>query len=83
MNREMHQPRDKNRLLKIDVHHHIFASSMMSAKLEKNKEVGFRTPPENLPWSLAKSLVLMDDLGIAAAVLSYPAGVPEKVSMLL
>jgi 6-methylsalicylate decarboxylase len=66
--------------LKIDVHHHIFAPFFMNTKLKTSKEVGWRTPPENLPWSLSKSLAMMDSLGIGAAILSYPAGIPEKIS---
>lgn len=66
---------------KIDVHHHIFAPFLMSSKLKHNDEVGWRTPPENLPWSSEKSIALMDHLGIGAAVLSYPPGVAEKVSI--
>lgn len=65
--------------LKIDVHHHIFAPFFMQAKLSSAKDVGWKTPAENLPWSLSKSLAMMDRLGIGAAVLSYPAGIPEKM----
>ena len=65
--------------LKIDVHHHIFALFFMQAKLDTAEEVGWRTPPENLPWSLSKSLAMMDQVGIGAAILSYPAGIPEKM----
>ncbi|KAI0347252.1 amidohydrolase 2 [Trametopsis cervina] len=64
---------------KIDVHHHIFAPFFMDAKLAHNRDIGWTTPPENLPWSLSKSLAMMDRLGIAGSVLSYPAGVPEKM----
>ncbi|KAI0702895.1 amidohydrolase 2 [Cytidiella melzeri] len=65
--------------LKIDVHHHIFADFFMKAKLGSSKEVGWKTPAENLPWTLSKSLSMMDSLGIGAAILSYPAGVPETM----
>ncbi|CCM03180.1 uncharacterized protein FIBRA_05302 [Fibroporia radiculosa] len=59
---------------RIDVHHHIFPNTLRKA--EQSKAVGFRTPPENLPWSPAVSLQAMDALGIDIAVLSLPAGVP-------
>ncbi|KAI0092009.1 hypothetical protein BDY19DRAFT_574059 [Irpex rosettiformis] len=65
--------------LKIDIHHHIFAPFFMEAKLDSAKKVGWRTPAENLPWSLSNSLAIMDHLSIGAAILSYPAGIPEKM----
>jgi 6-methylsalicylate decarboxylase len=64
---------------KIDVHHHIFLPQLWSKKAEHNAKVGFTTPPENIPWDMEKSLQAMRQLGIAAAVLSYPAGVPENL----
>ncbi|TCD68185.1 hypothetical protein EIP91_011356 [Steccherinum ochraceum] len=60
---------------RIDVHHHIFPPSLMQSKLEANDHVGWRTPPENLPWTPELSLDTMDALGIDTAVLSFPAGV--------
>ena len=65
---------------KIDVHHHIFAPFLTSSKLISNEKVGWKTPSENMPWSLENSIVMMDSLGVDRVVLSYPAGVTEKVS---
>ena len=64
---------------KIDVHHHIFLPELSQRKVSQNAAVGWKTPPENMPWSLQKSLRAMDKLGVAYAVLSYPAGVPENL----
>lgn len=64
---------------KIDVHHHIFLPQLWSQKAEHNAKAGFTTPKENIPWSITKSLQAMDQLGVAAAVLSYPAGMPENL----
>lgn len=64
---------------KIDVHHHIFLPQLARRKASQNEAVGWKTPAENMPWSIEKSLNAMDELGIARAVLSYPAGVPENL----
>lgn len=64
---------------KIDVHHHIFLPQLGKHKADQNARVGWKTPRENLPWDLKKSLHAMDQLGVAGAVLSYPAGVPESL----
>ena len=55
---------------RIDVHHHIFLDAAQKAK--KNKEIGWRTPEENLPWHHTTSLRAMDALGIQVAILSSP-----------
>lgn len=62
---------------RIDIHHHFFPSSLSRVKATRSQAVGFRTPPENLPWSADISLRAMDSLGIGLAVLSLPAGVAE------
>ncbi|THH32880.1 hypothetical protein EUX98_g1286 [Antrodiella citrinella] len=62
---------------RIDVHHHIFPPSLLQAKLDASTKVGFRTPPENLPWTPELSITTMDALGIDTAILSYPAGIPN------
>ncbi|KAH8105880.1 hypothetical protein BXZ70DRAFT_399246 [Cristinia sonorae] len=62
---------------RIDVHHHIFPSSLTQSKLNHNEHVGWRTPPQNLPWTPELSLSTMDALGIDTAVLSFPAGIPS------
>ncbi|KAH7887679.1 hypothetical protein F5I97DRAFT_1935762 [Phlebopus sp. FC_14] len=54
----------------IDVHHHIFLDARK--KMKKNAEVGWSTPPENLPWQPATSIKAMDMLGVQTAVLSPP-----------
>ncbi|KAI0375601.1 amidohydrolase 2 [Pilatotrama ljubarskyi] len=59
---------------RVDVHHHIFPASIGKAGL--SAKVGWRTPPENLPWTPEISLRAMDQLGIKVAVLSLPAGLP-------
>lgn len=65
------------RSFRVDVHHHIFPPELISSKLEVNARIGWRTPPENLPWSPELSLNFMDSLAIDAAILSYPANVPS------
>lgn len=65
---------------KIDVHHHIFLPQLGKRKADQNAQVGWITPQENVPWDLTKSLVAMEKLGVAGAVLSYPAGVPETLT---
>ena len=62
---------------RIDIHHHFFSSSLSRVKATQSQAVGFRTPPENLPWSADVSLRAMDSLGIRLAVLSLPAGIAE------
>ena len=64
---------------KIDVHHHIFLPQLGKQKASQNAQVGWNTPPENVPWNLAKSLAAMQKLGVVGAILSYPAGVPENL----
>ncbi|KAH9853507.1 hypothetical protein C2E23DRAFT_884685 [Lenzites betulinus] len=59
---------------RIDVHHHIFPPSIGKAGM--SAKVGWRTPPENLPWTPEVSLRAMDRLGVQTAVLSLPAGLP-------
>lgn len=59
---------------RIDIHHHIFPPWLDKTKASEN--VGFKTPPENLPWTPEISLRAMARLGIDLAVLSYPAGMP-------
>jgi predicted TIM-barrel fold metal-dependent hydrolase len=55
---------------RIDIHHHFFPSSL--DKKKKNLQVGWRTPPENLPWTPEISLKFMDAYGIDMAILSLP-----------
>jgi len=62
---------------RIDIHHHFFPSSLSRVKAAQSQAVGFRTPPENLPWSADVSLRAMDSLGIRLAILSLPTGVAE------
>ncbi|OCH94140.1 amidohydrolase 2 [Obba rivulosa] len=62
------------RPLCIDVHHHLFPGNLQKAN--QSARVGFRTPPENLPWSPEVSLKAMDALGIDLAILSLPPGLP-------
>lgn len=64
---------------KIDIHHHIFLPQLAQQKKNANERIGFITPPGNLPWSVDKSLDAMRELGVAAAVLSYPAGIAENL----
>ncbi|PIL37116.1 hypothetical protein GSI_00808 [Ganoderma sinense ZZ0214-1] len=59
---------------RVDIHHHIFPTSIGKAALSMN--VGWQTPAENLPWTPEVSLEAMDKLGIRLAVLSMPAGLP-------
>ncbi|KAJ7682726.1 hypothetical protein DFH06DRAFT_1161975 [Mycena polygramma] len=60
-----------HRLRRIDVHHHFFPANLDKAK--SNEKVGWRTPPENLPWSPEISLRFMDASSIDVAILSFPA----------
>ncbi|KAI0005031.1 amidohydrolase 2 [Russula compacta] len=62
---------------RVDIHHHFFPPSLSSVKAAQSQAVGFRTPPENLPWNADLSLRAMDSLGIQLAVLSLPAGIAE------
>jgi hypothetical protein len=62
---------------RIDIHHHFFPPSLSRVKAAQSQAAGFRTPPENLPWSADLSLRAMDSLGIQAAVLSLPSGIAE------
>ncbi len=62
---------------RIDIHHHFFPSSLSRVKATQSQAVGFRTPPENLPWSADLSLRAMDSLGIRLAILSLPTGIAE------
>ncbi|GJE84217.1 amidohydrolase 2 [Phanerochaete sordida] len=68
-----------HRSLKVDVHHHIFLPELAKRKADQNAAVGWKTPPDNMPWSIQKSLEAMNKLGVAYAVLSYPAGIPENL----
>ena len=61
----------------IDIHHHFFPPSLSRIKATQSQAVGFRTPPENLPWNMDLSLRAMDSLGIQLAVLSLPSGIAE------
>jgi 6-methylsalicylate decarboxylase len=63
---------------RIDIHHHFFPPSLSRVKAAQSQAVGFRTPPENLPWNADLSLRAMDSLGIQLAVLSLPAGLAES-----
>ena len=63
---------------RIDIHHHFFPPSLSHVKAAQSEAVGFRTPPENLPWSVDLSLRAMDSLGIQLAVLSLPSGIAES-----
>jgi 6-methylsalicylate decarboxylase len=66
--------------LKVDVHHHIFPPPELYDKKGENVRVGWRTPPENLPWTPEKSISFMDACGIEKAILSYPAGFSEALA---
>jgi len=68
--KEVADPSKKIGQRRIDLHHHFFPSSLDKAK--KNLQVGWRTPPENLPWTPQVSLNFMDALGIDKAILSLP-----------
>lgn len=63
---------------RIDVHHHFFPSDLQKEKT--NKDVGWLTPAENLPWTPALSLKSMDESGIDYAILSLPALTTGTVS---
>jgi 6-methylsalicylate decarboxylase len=63
---------------RIDIHHHFFPPSFSRVKAALSQTVGFRTPAENLPWSVDLSLCAMDELDIQLAILSLPAGVAEN-----
>jgi predicted TIM-barrel fold metal-dependent hydrolase len=54
----------------IDVHHHFFPVDLNKEK--SNIYVGWKTPPENLPWTPEKSLQAMDAMKIDFAILSLP-----------
>ncbi|KIY49292.1 hypothetical protein FISHEDRAFT_41932 [Fistulina hepatica ATCC 64428] len=56
---------------KIDVHHHFFPDFLDKGKAAE--DVGWRTPPQNLPWTPEKSIAFMDAAGIDVAILSFPA----------
>ncbi|KAF8812511.1 hypothetical protein BYT27DRAFT_7133244, partial [Phlegmacium glaucopus] len=56
---------------RIDVHHHFFPTDLNKEKC--NTHLGWRTPPENLPWTPEKSLQAMDAMDIDFAILSLPA----------
>lgn len=56
---------------RIDVHHHYFPSDLK--KEQSNVDVGWKTPPENLPWSPQISLQAMDAMKVDFAILSFPA----------
>ena len=55
----------------IDVHHHFFPMDLNKEK--SNAPLGWKTPPENLPWTPEKSLQAMDAMNIDFAILSLPA----------
>ena len=55
----------------IDVHHHFFPMDLNKEK--SNTHLGWKTPPENLPWTPEKSLQAMDAMNIDFAILSLPA----------
>ncbi|KDR83669.1 hypothetical protein GALMADRAFT_55386 [Galerina marginata CBS 339.88] len=63
--------RDAKRFRRIDIHHHYFPSNLEKEK--SNADVGWRTPAENLPWSLDISLSAMDAMNVDLAILSFPA----------
>jgi predicted TIM-barrel fold metal-dependent hydrolase len=56
---------------RIDVHHHYFPLDLKKEKT--NVDVGWKTPPENLPWCPKISLKAMDAMKVDFAILSYPA----------
>lgn len=56
--------------MRIDVHHHFFLDA--PKKIERNQEVGWQTPRENLPWRPQISLTAMDELGVHTAIISPP-----------
>lgn len=55
----------------IDVHHHFFPTDLNKEKC--NTHLGWKTPPENIPWTPEKSLQAMDTMNIDFAILSLPA----------
>ena len=55
----------------IDVHHHFFPPDLDKGTF--NAQLGWRSPPENLPWTPEKSLQAMDAMNIDFAILSLPA----------
>ncbi|CAA7259833.1 unnamed protein product [Cyclocybe aegerita] len=55
----------------IDIHHHYFPPDLK--KENANANIGWKTPPENLPWSPEISLRAMDAMKIDFAILSFPA----------
>lgn len=64
-------PRFSQSIPRIDVHHHYFPSDLK--KEQSNVSVGWKTPPENLPWSPNISLQAMDAMKVDFSVLSFPA----------
>lgn len=56
---------------RIDVHHHFFPGNLNKTK--SNRDVGWCTPAENLPWSPDISLKSMNASGTDIAILSIPA----------
>ncbi|GBE79706.1 Decarboxylase yanB [Sparassis crispa] len=66
--------RQTNCFRRVDVHHHFILDA--SDKAQRNAEVGFRTPAENLPWTPVVSLRAMDAMGIDFAILSLPPYLP-------
>ncbi|KAG7096875.1 hypothetical protein E1B28_004281 [Marasmius oreades] len=63
---------------RIDVHHHFFPLTL--DKVNTGKDVGFRTPAENLPWDPEISIRSMDSSGINIALLSFPAIASGSIS---
>ncbi|THV08469.1 amidohydrolase 2 [Dendrothele bispora CBS 962.96] len=63
---------------RIDVHHHSFLAVFLD-KAKANESIGWRTPPENLPWTPEISLRSMDESHIDAAILSFPAVSSDEV----
>ncbi|MDT4935771.1 MAG: 6-methylsalicylate decarboxylase [Pseudonocardiales bacterium] len=57
---------------RIDLHQHFFPAREFGAEHLRRleDETGWRFPPENFPWSPAKNLRFMDQLGIETAILS-------------
>jgi hypothetical protein len=54
---------------RIDLHQHFFPAGEFGAEHLRQLEddTGWRFPPENFPWSPAKNLRFMDQLGIGTA----------------
>ena len=65
------EPSISSQFRRIDIHHHYFPSDLKKEK--SNAEVGWKTPPENLPWTPEISLRAMDTMRIDMAILSCPA----------